>query len=566
MRPKNLLLFGLCVAPFNARSQVVPDSAILPSILPAIADSVAPARSAPFLLRLASPDQIERERLGTLIGEQTRVPVLLRSVSSLLTRTVAFQNRFGVFGPEIQIVNNSSLPWSMNDGDLWAGRGTSLLLAGGFFSRIGPVQVVLAPQVTSEANKFFKRAIPGTEEPLLPPDRSEFTMSWYTNGPYSIDMPTRFGDSSITRVSLGQSSILVGLWNIQLGFGNENEWWGPGIGNALVLSNNAPGFPHYFVRTAKPFSTRFGDLDFRWLVGGLTESNYFDTTSTNNLRSLASFGATLRTGWDPDLTIGLARSVYSTATGWGQIPRRWFDILVNTHHPNNRPFDDASLYPGGRDQVYSLFARWVFPESGFEAYGEWGRTEFPTNLRDLLIAPNHTQAYTLGFQWRRPGFTATDFWRLQGENTTVEQSATFRDRPTGIWYTSRKVIQGYTNRGQPLGAAVGPGSSGQNLALDYMRPDWLAGLKAGRIRYNEDIRSQSTFFRGNWCRHDIYLYWGARASRQSRFGFAALDLTLGNRLQPWFQSSAPCPRGNGMVDIRNRTLSITFVPRSFIKR
>jgi hypothetical protein len=566
VRTKILLLFGLCAAPFNARSQVVPDTAILPSVLPAIADTVAPARSAPFLLRLASPDQIERERLGTLVGEQTKVPMLLRSVSSLLTRTVALETRFGVFAPEIQIVNNSNLPWSMNDGDLWAGRGTSLLFAGGFFARLARVQIVVAPQITSESNKFFEQATPGTEAPLLPPDRSPFTMSWYTNGPYSIDMPTRFGDGSITRMSLGQSSILVGLGNLQLGFGNENEWWGPGISNALVLSNNAPGFPHYFVRAAKPIATRLGDFDFRWLVGGLTESNYFDTTSTNNLRSLASFAATLSTGWDRDLTIGFARSVYATATGWGQIPGRWFDVLVNTHHPNNRPFDDASLYPGGRDQIYSLFAQWVFPESGFEAYGEWGRTEFPTNLRDLLIAPNHTQAYTLGFQWRRPGFITTDLWRLQGENTTVEQSATFRDRPTGIWYTSRKVIQGYTNRGQPLGAAVGPGSSGQNLALDYMRPDWLVGLKAGRIRYNEDIRSQSTFLRGNWCRHDIYLYSGARASRQSRFGFAALDFTLGNRLNPWFQSNAPCPRGSGMVDMRNRTLSITFVPRSFVKR
>jgi hypothetical protein len=376
-------------------------------------------------------------------------------------------------------------------------------------------------------------------------------------------MPTRFGNEAISRLSLGQSSILVRLSNLQLGFANENEWWGPGIGNALILSNNAPGFPHYFLRTARPVSTRFGDVDFRWLVGGLTESNYFDTSSTNNLRSLSAFAATVKTGWDPNLTFGIARSVYSTADNWGQIPGRWFDIVKNTHRPNNRPLSDSSLYPGGRDQVYSLFARWVFPESGFEAYGELGRTEFPSSLRDLIIAPNHTLAYTLGFQWRRAGFKDNDFWRLQGENTSVEQSATFRDRPLGVWYTSRKVIQGYTNRGQPLGAAVGPGSSGQNLAVDYMRPAWAMGLKAGRIRYNEDVRSMSPiheFMR--WCTHDIGLYWGMRTSAQSRIGFAALDLTFGNRIQPWFQTRSNCPRGDGMVDIRNNTLSITFVPFS----
>jgi hypothetical protein len=561
VRHRILLLFALLAVPFSAGSQVVADTAVPPVTAP------LPLRSsgAPSFLRLISPYQLERERINELVGEGRAVPMMLRSLSALITRTAAPDERFSVLVPEIQIVNNSNLPWSMNDGDLWAGRGASVLIGGGFFLRLGRLQLVFAPQISSAANKFFELRGPDFPQPVVPPDRSEFALPWYVNGPYSTDMPTRFGDKATRRMGLGQSSILVGFSNLQLGFANENEWWGPGIGNALILSNNAPGFPHYFLRTANPVATRIGDFDFRWLVGGLTESNYFDTASTNNLRSVSAFAATLRTGWDPNLTLGLARSVYSTADNWGQIPGRWFDIFANTHRPNNRPPNDSSLYPGGRDQVFSLFARWVFPQSGFEAYGEWGRTEFPSTLRDMLTVPNHTQAYTVGFQWRRPGFTGTDFWRLQGENTSVEQSATYRDRPVGVWYTSRRVIQGYTNRGQPLGAAIGPGSSGQNLMVDYMRPYWSVGLKAGRTRYNEDVRRLSPiFFFNRWCTHDINLYWGARASRQSRFGFAALDFTFGNRIQPWFQGPSACPRGDGMVDIRNNTVSITLVP--FMKR
>jgi hypothetical protein len=154
---------------------------------------------------------------------------------------------------------------------------------------------------------------------------------------------------------------------------------------------------------------------------------------------------------------------------------------------------------------------------------------------------------------------------VQAENTSVEQSATFRDRAVGVWYTSRKVIQGYTNRGQPLGASVGPGSSGQNLNIDYMRPLWAVGVKAGRMRLNEDVRSiyysnNSPFYYKAWCSHDIDLYYGLRASGQSRAGFAALDLTFGNRIQPWFQTITGCPSGPNMVDIRNNTVSITVVP------
>jgi hypothetical protein len=510
--------------------------------------------------QLILPYRSERARLGELGGDTTSIPMMQRSVSAMLSRADS-QRRFGVFAPEMETVNNSALPWSQNDGDLWAGRGANYHAAAGFFVRYGPMQLVVAPELTSQPNDFFLLHIPEIERFQIPPDRSQWAFPWYASGPYSVDMPTRFGPKSIRRVSFGQSSFVLRYKPLEVGIANENEWWGPGIGNALILSNNAPGFPHFFFRSARPLRTFLGDVDLRWLVGGLEESAYFDTTSTNDLRSIAALSATLRTRWAPGLTFGLARSVYATAENWNQIRGRLFDVFANTGRPNNHPLADSALTPGGRDQVYSLFARWVFPESGAEVYGEWGRTEFPSSLRDLFVAPNHTQAYTIGLQWRRPGFSAGDFWRIQMENTSLEQSGTFRDRPTGVWYTSRRVIQGYTNRGQPLGAAVGPGSSGQNLVVDYRRPEWSLGLAAGRIRYNEDVRVISPIFKfKSWCTHDIDIYWGPRATMQSRFGFAALEYTLGNRIQPWFQARSGCPRGNAMVDIRNNTLRFTLVP------
>lgn len=515
-------------------------------------------------LALLNPYHLERARLGELAGAPEAIPMMLRSVSAIVSRVEPGARRFGLLAPELSVVHNSALPWSMNDGDMWAGRGMSVLMSGGFYRRWNRVQLVVAPQLSSAANAYFQLHLPEIERPAIPADRSQWQFAWYANGPYSVDMPTRFGEGSRGRLSAGQSSLLVKVSKLELGLANEHEWWGPGIGNALVLSNNAPGFLHYFLRTAQPIRTRLGDVDFRWLVGGLTESSFFDTTSTNNLRSITAGALTLRLRRPHGLTIGVARSVWQTATGWGEVPLRWFELFHQIGWPNRRDLNDSTLSPGGRDQLYSLFGRWVMPESGFEIYGEWGRTEFPPSLRNFLIAPNHTQAYTLGFQWRRPGWTGSDLWRIQGENTSVEQSPTFRDRPLGVWYTSRTVIQGYTNRGQPLGAAVGPGSSGQSVNIDYMRPHSSFGLKAGRIRYNEDVRSiQATdpiyFFKAS-CTHDINLYWGARASRQFGIGFAAVDLTLGNRIQPWFQVKSGCPRGDSMVDIRNNTLSFTWMP------
>lgn len=516
---------------------------------------VLPDTAAPVTW-LISDLQLERARLAEARGGRPVDGLLLRSPSVLLRSA---DSDFRVLGPEFQMVNNSALPWSMNDGAMWAGRGANWRLTGGVAARLGRLNVVLAPELVTSNNSDFDLRTPWIERPPIPPDRSEFQFEWYAFGPYSIDMPTRFGTEKIQSLRGGQSSIAVDVGATQLGFGTENNWWGPGIHNALILSNNAPGFKHFFFRSARPLNTRLGNVDFRWIVGGLKESEYFDTVSTNDLRSISAGAVTLEFLRPSGLTIGFARSVFGTSDGWSEIPLRWLEVLHGTGRPNNRALSDSALYPGGRDQVYSLFARLVLPRAGLETYVEWGRTEFPQSIRDLLVAPNHTQAYTLGLQWQRPIWRDSTLLRFGVENTTVEQSATFRDRPLGVWYTSRTVVQGYTNEGQPLGAAVGPGSSGQIIVLDFIRPNALFGLKAGRTRYNEDVRAISPIYWFKaWCTHDINLYWGGRASVQSRLGLVELDMTFGNRIQAWFQVGSGCPRGDAMVDIRNNTIRLTL--------
>ena len=147
---------------------------------------------------------------------------------------------------------------------------------------------------------------------------------------------------------------------------------------------------------------------------------------------------------------------------------------------------------------------------------------------------------------------------MQAELTSVEQSATFRDRPQGSFYTSRVVIQGYTQMGQPLAAGIGPGASGQWAAADYIEPAWSVGVFGGRIRWNEDIHSTFGFplYLG-YCSHDVSIYPGARGSAGNRYGYISTDVSFGNRLNAFFQEQSGCPKGNSVLDIRNRTISVT---------
>lgn len=514
-------------------------------------------------LTLVGGQTADRIRLDQLSGAADIDGFMIRSASSLTPWPKS--RRWwtaSVIAPELYAVNNTALPFSINDGAVWAGVGTSSRILGGIQLTAGPVRLILAPELVRADNAYFQlRDTIRFYAPPVPLDRrgGGYVFPWYGLGPYSIDLPTRFGNKPIHRLDAGQSTAMIALRGVGAGISNENQWWGPGIRNALILSNNAPGFPHAFIRTERPWRNRLGSVEARLLVGGLTESHYFDTTSTNNLRSISAFALTLRPDFEKNLVFGVSRSVYATSKGWDRIAGRFVDAFAATGRPNNRALADSALRPGGRDQIFSLSARWVFPADGFEAYTEWARLELPYSFRDLIVAPNHSQGYTLGLQWARPAIREHGRVRLQAELTSVEQSATWRDRPQGSFYTSRVAIQGYTQMGQALAAGIGPGASAQWAAADYVEPSWSAGIFAGRIRWNEDIHSTYGFplYLG-YCSHDVGVFPGARGSASSRFGYISADVSFGNRLNAYFQEQSGCPKGNSVLDIRNRTISVTI--------
>jgi hypothetical protein len=215
----------------------------------------------------------------------------------------------------------------------------------------------------------------------------------------------------------------------------------------------------------------------------------------------------------------------------------------------------------------SLLLRWVLPDDGFEAYAEWARAEQPVSFRDLLVSPNHSQAYTLGLQWvgrevapwgRAPGRV-----RVQGEVSFLEQSTTYRFRPIGTWYTSPRVIQGYTNRGQTLGAAIGPGSSSQYLRIDYLSNWWQLGAFAERVRSLEDAHS-TVDQNSSFCNHDVSLLPGLAGAVRTRLGTIGASYSSGWRLNTYFvvRPGTACLSFDGL-DVRSKTLSVSFTPLSW---
>jgi hypothetical protein len=500
----------------------------------------------------------DAQRLRQILGRAGTEGYLLRSPSSELARadTASGRFRWALISPRLELGLNSALPLSLNDGPLWAGKGTNLQLTTGAVFRAGRVTLVLAPQLTYAENRAFQ-IFPGAVA-----SRSAFSSPWYL-GNSSVDLPLRFGDRPLTELHPGQSTLAVGAGPVSVGASTENQWWGPGIRNAIVISNQAEGFPHLFLRTARPLRTRAGVFEGKWIVGGLVESLFFDTLSRNDVRSLSGVIGSYRPAPVPDLTLGVARVVYGPVGGASGVPGRALDAL--TWWGKEAVFDSltgSAARPDparpGREQILSLFARYLFPADGLELYAEWARLALPSSFADLINQPDHTQGYTLGLQWARPVRDSAVF-RLQAEATYLEESASFDNRPGAHYYVSGVVPQGYTHRGQVVGASIGPGASSQWLAGDYVARSWRAGLFANRIRWNDDIYYAKVG--RTHLAHDVSVFAGLRAGGTVWRSFVQAELSRELRYNYLFQNAEIEPFGHLATDVRNTSLRLTVTPR-----
>ena len=447
----------------------------------------------------------DRARAAELHGAPIASHALMRSASSSVrdSGTARFRElRWGWMRPTIDLVWNSGGAFSLNDGAPWAGRGLTMALSGGVRATARGLHVVMMPQIWTTANDQFA-VLPGRDSL-----RSSFGSPWYS-GLISADLPERFGVDRTTAFDLGESAAWWRTSRVDVGIATESQWWGPGIRNALLMSNNAGGIPHAFLRTSAPVRTAAGDIEAKWIVGALSESRFFDANSANDMRSLSGGVVTFTPRPEPGLTVGMARVVYAVIPGAGALPARALDVIGRWGRGLNVR---SATHGRAAEQLMSVFGRWVFPGSGAEAYGEWGRIMLPTTLRSLLVAPQASQGFTAGMQWA-PAIGPSSRLRLQAEVTNLEQSPPSRSADTISFYVSSVVPQGYTHRGQVVGAAIGPGASSQWLAIDYMRDDRSAGVFAGRIRWNTDAYyTQPTSI--VYLSYDASVFAGARVAGQ----------------------------------------------------
>jgi hypothetical protein len=294
------------------------------------------------------------------------------------------------------------------------------------------------------------------------------------------------------------------------GISNENLWWGPGKKNSLLMSNNAPGFLHYTINTTRPVKTIIGDFEGQFIIGRLKSSGYAPPAALHIApkpdasRNITDFALTYQPKPLPGLYLGFDHT------------RVKYTKSVVLERPPAAQYNSNLNIGTDRDKYTSLFARWIMPESRAEAYFQYGFTKYTYELpgkqaEDPAIpGSNYLSAYIAGFSKLISLPRASDeFISIGAEFTEMGNKNLDNLYPVAVWYGNFQVADGYTNNGQILGAAVGPGGNMQTINVDWVKGFKRIGFQVDRLVHNNDMFYTMKPYTADLRRHWVDLNLGA---------------------------------------------------------
>ena len=185
----------------------------------------------------------------------------------------------------------------------------------------------------------------------------------------------------------------------------------------------------------------------------------------------------------------------------------------------------------GEDQKASFFADWIFQKVGFEVYTEFGIDDFMSNP---LENPFHTAIYTFGLKQNIPMKSEKLRSEIILEINNFEMSQDFQlEWCYGGYYTHGKILSGYTNNGQILGA--GSGSLGNSQILSYILYHPKGNINFFIHRYcpnnnyifNKAVYDTAKVYplgEGYWSDYETYLIFGLQSDN---FIKSNLDISCG---------------------------------------
>ncbi len=373
-----------------------------------------------------------------------------------------------IYGPELFTSFNSAAPYGQNDGVLWQGRGLNASLIGGIRFEGYGLEVTVKPQFSFSQNMNF--------ELMQSAYDNQYGYFWSYGNNNGVDAPQRFGDSAFFDWSFGDTEIRYTWKTLTIGFGTQNIWLGPSYINPILHSNNAAPYPKLDVGLRRTRVTipgiewYIGDIEARIWTGFLSESEYFDSDSTNDHNMFHGLALSYAPSFLPGLVVSANRTCL--------VKWKWENFKYVVPLPENTHVGESGT---GEDQKMSLAASWSFPKVGFEVYGELGIDDFASGRWRRY--PFSTSIYTVGL---KKNIAVSEKHSIYGQIVFEHnwfELPLVRAAENGLYAFNfhYQIIQGYTNNGQYLGSALANGGNSQYLGFKLYFPKGSANIFFQRV-------------------------------------------------------------------------------------
>jgi hypothetical protein len=409
---------------------------------------------------------------------------------------------------------NSKLPSGYNKGSLYPNAGYQTMLSMGLFMKLGFLNIQFKPQVIAAQNKPFLTFA------AVQSNYNSTAVPAFFNIINGIDAPERFGPYGITHANLGQTKITAEYKSVEVGISTENLWWGPGVQNSIMMSNSAPGFLHWTFNSVKPVKTIIGSFEWQLIGGRLQQSGYnpLDTAKLPNekeyyipkpkvTRYISAFTANWHPKWIDGLYVGVTAYDYMDKDAdynKQNFFKRVVPVLVGSSNSANTI--TSSSDGDGQDFAYAFNVRQVLPKYNAEIYFEFARNDRPANLKDLILEPENSSAYTVGGSRLFSLSRKDQFIQVKMELTHLEKPQTYLVRPEPTWYVHlQRPRDGYTNEGRYIGAGIGPGSNSLMFDVSFVDKINSFGYRFERYVHDNDLYYSAFAGTNNFVSHWVDL-------------------------------------------------------------
>ena len=241
------------------------------------------------------------------------------------------------------------------------------------------------------------------------------------------------------------------------GFSNANMWWGPGLHSSLMMTNNTTGFRHLMLGTVTEQRYKNWGFNGRYILSKFGEKSKSEPYYSGFVFNTTYYSI-------PTITVGFARAFLSGGKNTN------YDIslleaallpfeIVNVEKPNKK---EDILNPV--DQTYAGYINFRFPKSGTVLFLEYGRNEGPKNIKDFILTPDHSDAFTIGV--RKYGLFNNINFFVALEYTNLAHSSFWKMKETDDWYSDFQFDY-YTYDGRYWAAHSGPDSDDFTILFGY---------------------------------------------------------------------------------------------------